>query len=493
MHARIVGSLMIVLCFSSMKISGQEAIDSSALQRQRAARELEAIISDTTRLTINPLYLKARARAANLLWLQDQERAEGIFSELWAWIEKQDEKSFSKEDARIVLLSYLFPRNSKLARKLLDALRVDGKESSLSSKRLNKLASELLESDPAAAAELLTQSVMTNPSPESLPVLTRLREKDAKLADKIAERLLDALPIQPTAVALPTVYALNYYVFPANNLASVTAVTRANDSLPRHYFISSYAVFMQSLQEDKKLLQDNTAASGNHPGSFFQVQMAELLAALSGRYAPERTTELQSLATRISVGASPEFAQIAQTMLRRVSSGASLAGLNYDLRNQTRSPESEIITALAANDFDKAKRFLDELDNANVKKELSRVIATAEFKYHLAQNNIAEAFNRAQNTENSDARISMFTQITAIALKRVNDPSSVEILAMSRAALKKAYDALIAAGDKHLTYLAGDHLLGDDGEDTVDSSHPTDLGFFRQADAFEAALKPLLR
>lgn len=61
-----------------------------------------------------------------------------------------------------------------------------------------------------------------------------------------------------------------------------------------------------------------------------------------------------------------------------------------------------------------------------------------------------------------------------------------------RAALKKAYDNLIAGGDKHLTYLPGEHLLGADGDDTVDSSHPTDLGFFRQADAFEAALKPLL-
>jgi GDSL-like Lipase/Acylhydrolase family len=36
-------------------------------------------------------------------------------------------------------------------------------------------------------------------------------------------------------------------------------------------------------------------------------------------------------------------------------------------------------------------------------------------------------------------------------------------------------------------------LLGDDNEGTVDSSHPTDLGFVRQADAFENALRPLLQ
>ncbi|HEY8505136.1 MAG TPA: SGNH/GDSL hydrolase family protein, partial [Gemmataceae bacterium] len=62
----------------------------------------------------------------------------------------------------------------------------------------------------------------------------------------------------------------------------------------------------------------------------------------------------------------------------------------------------------------------------------------------------------------------------------------------SRAALRKVYDRLIAdkAGGVH--YLEGDKLLGADGEDTVDGSHPTDLGFVRQADAFQPALAPLL-
>lgn len=62
----------------------------------------------------------------------------------------------------------------------------------------------------------------------------------------------------------------------------------------------------------------------------------------------------------------------------------------------------------------------------------------------------------------------------------------------NRAALRKVYDQLIAAGVKGLHYLEGENLLGDDGEATVDSSHPTDLGFVRQADAMEKALRPLL-
>jgi lysophospholipase L1-like esterase len=61
--------------------------------------------------------------------------------------------------------------------------------------------------------------------------------------------------------------------------------------------------------------------------------------------------------------------------------------------------------------------------------------------------------------------------------------------AESRAALRRAYERLLAAGVTDLYYVRGDQLLGDDGEATADGSHPSDLGFMRQADALEAALR----
>lgn len=62
----------------------------------------------------------------------------------------------------------------------------------------------------------------------------------------------------------------------------------------------------------------------------------------------------------------------------------------------------------------------------------------------------------------------------------------------SRAALRAAYNRLLAAGTQDLHYLPGEDLLGDDGEGTVDSSHPTDLGFMRQATAFRPVLEAIL-
>ena len=63
----------------------------------------------------------------------------------------------------------------------------------------------------------------------------------------------------------------------------------------------------------------------------------------------------------------------------------------------------------------------------------------------------------------------------------------------NHAALKKSFDELIAAGTKDLYYIPGSDLLGDDNEGAVDSSHPNDLGFVRQADAFDKVLGKLMR
>jgi hypothetical protein len=62
-----------------------------------------------------------------------------------------------------------------------------------------------------------------------------------------------------------------------------------------------------------------------------------------------------------------------------------------------------------------------------------------------------------------------------------------------QAALKAAYARLTDSGVKNLFYLPGEKLLLDDNEATVDGSHPTDLGFWRQANAFEEVLRGILR
>ena len=62
-----------------------------------------------------------------------------------------------------------------------------------------------------------------------------------------------------------------------------------------------------------------------------------------------------------------------------------------------------------------------------------------------------------------------------------------------RKALRKVYETLLNGGIKNLYYQIGEGQLGSDGEATVDGVHPTDLGFMRQADAYELTIESILK
>jgi hypothetical protein len=59
-------------------------------------------------------------------------------------------------------------------------------------------------------------------------------------------------------------------------------------------------------------------------------------------------------------------------------------------------------------------------------------------------------------------------------------------------ALRVEYKKLLEADVPKLWYLPGDAFLGTDGQATVDGTHPTDLGFMRQADALEPLIREAL-
>ncbi len=62
----------------------------------------------------------------------------------------------------------------------------------------------------------------------------------------------------------------------------------------------------------------------------------------------------------------------------------------------------------------------------------------------------------------------------------------------NHAALQEAYESLQAEGVEELYYIPGDDLMGHDSEATADGSHPSDLGFMRQAEVFFPVLQEAL-
>ncbi len=71
-------------------------------------------------------------------------------------------------------------------------------------------------------------------------------------------------------------------------------------------------------------------------------------------------------------------------------------------------------------------------------------------------------------------------------------PAREQFHTENHAALRAAYETLLAQGVKHLSYIAGDHLYGDDSDGATDGSHANDLGFMRQAKVFEPVLREAL-
>ena len=63
----------------------------------------------------------------------------------------------------------------------------------------------------------------------------------------------------------------------------------------------------------------------------------------------------------------------------------------------------------------------------------------------------------------------------------------------SRQALRSSFEQLREEGDRHLYYLEGKDLIGNDGDGATDGSHPSDLGMIRYADQYEPVLRTILK
>ncbi|WP_127579774.1 SGNH/GDSL hydrolase family protein [Paenibacillus koleovorans] len=72
-------------------------------------------------------------------------------------------------------------------------------------------------------------------------------------------------------------------------------------------------------------------------------------------------------------------------------------------------------------------------------------------------------------------------------------PSVVELNDIRRRLASELVEQRRAAGDRHIHFLDGAGLLGEDYEEcTVDGSHPTDLGFWRMAERIAPVIRGLL-
>ena len=409
----IVASIL----FTPAHLLAQQTVDLRKESRAAAAQELEAIIAEAKNLGNKNASVNIRSRAAMLVSFSDPLRSENMFLEVWKFANEQTDKNFDKEQAVTLILKYIFPRNPKLARRLMAEQpkqdssslqsRTAGRDDEL--KRAEKLASELLDTDATAAAAMLEQSLLTGITPAGVGALSRLREKDSFLSDYIADKALDGLTTQPTLMSLPGFYLMGAYIFPgAEATMSSIEAESSLQSLQFKYFLASYDVLRASLKEtNEALLKDQHYTQRDLQfRAANQGQIAAILAALAPRLQPSLAGELTAIAAKLAPQVPPNIWQLNKFTLARISG------------NQTTSedPETNFLLAISNGDFDEASTQLDRLKDGEKKDLFAQLLLKIQAKSLLAKSDVVGALTVIRKIEDPTTRLVMYLE----ALKVVN-------------------------------------------------------------------------
>jgi hypothetical protein len=415
----VLGSLIL----APVDLMGQQkAVPQQQKDVIAASEELEAVIAEAGKLDDALATINVRSRAAMLMSFSDPVRSEDMFLEVWKFANQQTDKDFDKEQALDLILKYLFPRNPKLAKRLL-AEQPKADESSLQSRatgrdrnlrRLAKLASQLVDTDPSAASAMLEQSLSTGVTPAGLGALLRLREKSSLLSDFVAAKAMEALRIQPTVVSLPGLNLLTAYLFPGPDAAISSIETESSlQSLQFQYFSITYDVLKASfLETEASLLKDQHYTQGDlRFRAMCQGQVAVILAALAPRFKPSLSQELNGLARTLAVELPPGIAQLSQFTAARLSGSQSLS----------KNPEAAIQMAISNGDFEEAGQLIDELKNEELKKTYSQVLVRLQARTFLANSQVLEALVMMRKIEDANSRIAFYIDAVRVAKKK-GDP-----------------------------------------------------------------------
>ena len=79
-------------------------------------------------------------------------------------------------------------------------------------------------------------------------------------------------------------------------------------------------------------------------------------------------------------------------------------------------------------------------------------------------------------------------------LSRPDTDNSPKSFGFFREVIMETYQKAIASGDKHVYFINGEKLFGDEDrlECTVDKTHPNDIGFYRMYQSILPTLKRAL-
>src|SRR5215813_8685975 len=102
-----------VLCVLVLASISAQAQRTSQEKREVIVAELQDIITESAKLDEALAIVNVRARAAALAFYSDIGQSESMFRAIWRFA-NQIENDAEREQAKLLVLRYLFPRNPRL-------------------------------------------------------------------------------------------------------------------------------------------------------------------------------------------------------------------------------------------------------------------------------------------------------------------------------------------------------------------------------------------
>ena len=396
-------------------------------------QELSNVIQDAQKLTPAFANVLVRAKAASLLAQHDPAKADAMFLELWNFALQQTDPAFDLDQALNTILKNLFPKNAKLAKRLVDERlqeedakqEKDGSSANKNLPRLARLSSELADSEPSMASAYLESALSQGVTPVGLSALKRLRQRDPLLSDYVVTKTLVSVEAMRTLVSLGSLNLLISYVFPESQSFSIpTEYESSLESLQFRYFATAYEVLKRSLGENEALLLKMRIYSSSElkMRGAYQAQLAMILASLAPRYHPALAIELTNVSAKLLTQVPSGIAQLAQFTAARLS--------NQSLSNS--SPEISIPIAISSGDFQEASLQIDRLQNSEQRSLYSQLLIRVQAKAALSKADLNDALTFIRRLKDPNARLILYMEAGTLARKKDQSNISTTIVSEAR-------------------------------------------------------------
>jgi hypothetical protein len=464
------------------KPAAAEDADAEAAQQRTVAISLVSTLADEARsFKDQTRRARVQARAADVLWDTDPERARELFRRAWEAAETVDAENAKKRaeemkrleseggpvvvrggpDLRSEVLRLVAKRDRKLGEEFLKALdeaaekqrseaatdRRNDPGSRLGASQRLQLARRLVEDGEVERAMQFAEPALTGVNIDTIFFLSALREKNAQIADAAYTVMLVQVARDPNSDA-NTISGLSSYLFTPflyvtferdgganqSRQRGPTPAPEVDQSLRNHFLKVAYQVLMQPLAAPD---QDRTT-SGQTGKYLIIKRLLPLFEQYAADLAPGLRTQMTALASSVP-------AQMQQGENRAVSAGI-----------QPDSAES-----------DPTQRMQERLDRAKTSDERDAIYA--DYAVVFAQDGDPRAKDLVDKIENTELRKSVkaYTdfQLVQLAIRKKDVPEITRLVKIGELtsiqkvwALTSAARLVVAQERSHATDLLDEAL-----------------------------------